>query len=92
MVVMAGLRRLYIAFSGHFSVRGSLPSLSFPLTAGESGDLGIFFWRCRRALAFISPTQPGVGHSLHRYLWSACGTGDQSKVPLQWGGRSVEED
>lgn len=42
MVVMAGLRRLYIAFSCHFSVSGSLPSISFPLAAGESGDLGIF--------------------------------------------------
>lgn len=59
MVVMAGLRRLYRAFSCHCSVSGSLPSLSFPLAAGESGDLGVF-WRCRRALAIISPTQPGV--------------------------------
>lgn len=43
MVVTAGLRRLYMVFSCHFSVSGSLPSLSFPLAAGESGDLGIFF-------------------------------------------------
>lgn len=41
MFAMAGLRRLHIAFSHNCSVSGSLPSLSFPLVAGESGDLGV---------------------------------------------------
>lgn len=42
MVVMAELRRLYRgAFSCNCFVSASLPSISFVLAAGESGDLGV---------------------------------------------------